>query len=141
MTNEDGKDLIRRYHEQLWGDGDPAAIDEFWDPGAVVHLTGFDSTAVDAVREDVTRYFAAFDHVQTTIEDLLADGDKVVLRWVTAGNHVGPYGAVAATGKRITMRGVDILRVREDRIVECWSMWDGLDVFDQLGVLPELWEA
>ena len=138
---DDAGALVRRYHERLWRDGDTAAIGEFWDPAAVVHLTGYDSTAIDAVHADVSRYFAAFTRVETEIEDLLVDGDKVVLRWATAGDHVGPYGAVAATGRRVTMRGVDVLRVRGGRIVECWSMWDGLDVFDQLGVLPELWEA
>jgi predicted ester cyclase len=60
-----------------------------------------------------------------------------VLRWATSGRHVGPYGDIAATGRRITMRGIDILRIEGAQIVECWSMWDGLDVYDQLGVLPE----
>lgn len=137
-TDPDPKDVVRRYHERLWRDGDASAVDAFWDPAAVVHMTGFDGTAVDAVREDVARYQGAFTDVETAIEDLLVDGDKVVLRWATSGDHVGPYGAVAATGKRITMRGIDILRVEGERIVECWSMWDGLDVYEQLGVLPEL---
>jgi predicted ester cyclase len=130
------KELVRRYHERLWGEGDRSAIDEYWSPDAVVHMTGFEGTAVDVVRADVDRYFGAFTDVRTEILDLLGDGDRVVLRWETSGLHVGPYGDIAATDKRITMRGVDILRVADGRIVECWSMWDGLDVYDQLGVLP-----
>ncbi|OLT12417.1 hypothetical protein BJF78_04270 [Pseudonocardia sp. CNS-139] len=137
MSPEANKQVVRTYHERLWRDGDRSAIDEFWWPDATVHMTGFDGTAVEVVREDVDRYLGAFTDVRTEIEDLLGDGDRVVLRWATTGRHVGPYGDVAATGRQITMRGIDILRLRDGRIVECWSMWDGLDVYGQLGVLPE----
>ncbi|MFI7588775.1 ester cyclase [Spongisporangium articulatum] len=131
------KDVVRSYHEALWRDGDLGAVERFWAPDAKVHMTGFEGTAVDVVHEDVTRYFGAFTNIDTSIEDLLGDGDKVALRWATAGDHVGPYGDVPASGKRITMRGVDVFRVEGERIVECWSMWDGLDVYDQFGLLPE----
>jgi predicted ester cyclase len=137
VSPHDNKRLVRAYHEKLWGRADQSAIAEFWAPDATVHMTGFDGTAVDVVHEDVTRYFGAFTEVETRIEDLLADGDRVVLRWATSGRHVGPYGDIAATGKRITMRGIDILRIEGALIVECWSMWDGLDVYGQLGVQPE----
>jgi predicted ester cyclase len=132
------KAIVRAYHESLWRDGDLGAIDRYWTPGAVVHMTGFDGDALDVVRADAQRYLGAFTGIETRIDDLLGDGDKVVLRWATAGDHVGPYGTITATGKRITMRGVDIFRVSDGRIVECWSLWDGLDVYEQLGVLPEL---
>jgi predicted ester cyclase len=136
-VSTENKDLVRAYHERLWRDGDVSAIGELWSPDAAVHMTGFDGTAVDVVHEDVTRNVGAFTEVETAILDLLGDGDRVVLRWETSGRHVGPYGDIAATGKRITMRGIDILRVADGRIVECWSMWDGLDVYGQLGALPE----
>lgn len=132
------KAVVRGYHQSLWRDGDLDAIDRYWSSGAAVHMSGFSGDALDVIRADAHRYFGAFTGIETRIEDLLADGDKVVLRWTTAGDHVGPYGAIAATGKRITMRGVDIFRVAGDRIVECWSLWDGLDVYEQLGVLPDL---
>ncbi|WP_421989342.1 ester cyclase [Roseococcus sp.] len=128
-------DLVAAYHHALWRDGDQGAIDRYWDPAAVVHMTDFEGTAVDVVREDVTRYFGAFAEIETRIEHLVAEGDRVVLHWTTSGLHVGPYGDVAATGKRITMTGMDLLRLAGGRIVECWSMWDGLSVYDQLGVL------
>jgi steroid delta-isomerase-like uncharacterized protein len=131
------KDVVRAYHESLWRDGDLGAVDRYWAADAVVRMSGFEGTAVDVVRADVDRYFGAFAAVETQIDDLLADGAKVVLRWTTSGDHVGPYGDIPATGKRITMRGIDIFRVDGERIVECWSMWDGVDVYAQLGVLPE----
>ena len=77
--------------------------------------------------------------MSTSVLSLLADGDRAVLHWATTGTHVGPYGKVAATERVITMTGIDIFRMVDGRIVELWSMWDGLDVYDQMGVLPELW--
>lgn len=136
MTLEErNKETIRTYHHRLWGGGDKSAIDEYWSPEAEVHMTDFDGTAIDVVREDVDRYFGAFEGQKTTIHHLVAEGDTVVLHWSTTGKHVGTYGEIAATGKDITMAGMDLLTLKDGKIVECWSMWDGLAVFDQMGVL------
>lgn len=129
------KALVERYHTELWANGDKSAIDRYWSPDAKVHMTDFDGTAVDVIHEDVERYWGAFDAVETRIDHLVAEGDRVVLHWTTSGQHIGPYGDVAATNKRITMTGMDLLRLADGKIVECWSMWDGLSVYDQLGVL------
>ena len=129
------KSIVERYHTELWANGDKTAIDRYWSPDAEVHMTDFDGTAVDVIRADVERYWGAFDEVETRIDHLVAEGDRVVLHWTTSGRHIGPYGDVAATDKRITMTGMDLLRLADGKIVECWSMWDGLSVYDQLGVL------
>ncbi|MEM1287672.1 MAG: ester cyclase [Pseudomonadota bacterium] len=132
---EANKALVRSYHERLWGTGDLSVIGEVWSPDAKVSMTDFDGTALDTVVEDAQRYFGAFNDVSTTIHDLLAEGDKVVLHWSTVGTHVGPYGEVQPTGKQITMAGMDILTIKNGKIVEIASMWDGMTVYDQLGVL------
>jgi predicted ester cyclase len=129
------KARIAAYHERLWGQGDLSAIDEIWHPEAKVALTDTADTALSAVRADAVRYWGAFAEVTTEIRDLLAEGDRVVLHWATTGRHVGPYGDIAATGRVVTMAGIDILTLHEGRIVAAASMWDGLSVFDQLGVL------
>ena len=129
------KQVVETYHYRLWRDGDLSAIDAHWDPAAAARITGFAEDGLAAVKADVQRYWGAFDTVETRILHLLADGDSVVLHWETAGNHIGAYDDVAATGKRVTMSGIDILTLRDDRIVDCVSMWDGLSVYDQLGVL------
>ncbi|MCW5715931.1 MAG: ester cyclase [Bauldia sp.] len=134
-ADEAAKALVSTYHHRLWGEGDRAAIDAFWAPDAKVHMTGFDGTAIDVVRQDVERYFGAFTDVSTRIEHLLADGTIVTLHWSTTGRHVGRYGDIAPTNRTITMTGIDLLRIAGGRIVECWSMWDGLSVFEQMGVL------
>lgn len=131
--------LIADFHTRLWERRDLRAIDDAFAVDAVVHMTGFDGSAVATVREDAERYFGSFSDSSTTLLALLEDRDRVVLHWSTTGTHTGTYGKVEATGREITMTGIDIFRVAEGRVVECWSMWDGLDVFDQMGVLPEFW--
>lgn len=134
-VEEQNKAIIAAYHNRLWGEGDLSVIKEVWSPNAKVSMTDFEGTALDTVVEDATRYFGAFTDVTTTIHDLLAEGDKVVLHWSTTGTHTGPYGEIAATGKEVTMAGMDILTLAEGDIVEIRSMWDGLSVFEQMDVL------
>jgi len=127
--------IVREYHERVWVRDDLTAIDECWSPSASVAVTGFESSTLDAIREDVARYRGAFTDVDAQILDLIAEGDKVALHWRTSGLHVGPYGSVAPTGRVITMEGMDIFRVEDGLIVSCQSLWDGLSVYEQLGVL------
>jgi predicted ester cyclase len=116
-----------------------SAIDELVDPAAVTMMTGFQGSTVEVMRDDVTRYLGAFNDVSTDIVDLIAEGDRVVMWWRTVGSHVGPYGDIAPTptGKQITMEGVDLFRVADQRIVEVRSFWDAAEVYRQFGLLPE----
>ncbi|WP_162942396.1 ester cyclase [Desertimonas flava] len=136
IPNEN-KGIVERFHHRLWGDGDASVIDEVVAPDAVTHWGDSESNTIEAMRADVERYFAGFTDVSTGIDDLLGDDDKVVLRWSTTGRHTGPYGKVAPTGKTITMEGVDVYRLAGGRIVEAWSMWDGLSVYQQLGLVAD----
>ena len=100
--------VIRDYHERVWVHDDLSALDEYWDPSAAVRVSGFDDGSIAAIRADVVRYRGAFTDVRTSILDLIGQYDQVVLHWETTGHHVGPYGSVGATGRDITMTGVDI---------------------------------
>ncbi len=131
------KDLVRSYHERVWTRRDMTALEDAWSPRAYLDVQGFDGHALDVMRADIDRYFSAFTDVVSTILDLFGEGDQVVLHWQTAGRHVGPYGEIAPTGKIITMRGMDIIRVEAGQITSCTSMWNGLGVYEQLGLLPE----
>jgi predicted ester cyclase len=127
--------VVRDYHERVWIHGDLGALADCWSPEAAVEITGFEGSALDTLREDILRYQGAFTEVEAVIHDLIAQHDQVVLNWETSGRHVGPYGSVAATGRVITMTGIDIFRLVDGRIVQCRSLWDGLSVYEQMGVL------
>jgi len=133
------KQLVRDLHQRLWGDADLDVIDEVIDEDATTHWGDGEGNTARAIRADAERYFAGFTDVETSIDDVIAEADQVVVRWTTTGTHSGPYGSLPPTGRRIVMTGVDIYRLAAGRVVEAWSMWDGLSVYRQLGLVdPDL---
>jgi steroid delta-isomerase-like uncharacterized protein len=139
VSSHDGrarnKEIVRAFHRRLWGDGDLTVIEEVIAEDALTHWGDGESSDVSAIRADAERYFAAFTDVSTSVDDVIGEDDKVVLRWTTTGTHTGPYGKVPPTGRVVRMNGVDVYRLDGGRIVEAWSMWDALAVYQQLGLV------
>ena len=131
-------DVVRRFVDRLWNAQDAGAVDEVFAPNAAVHVPGYDTGGPADVVDDAEHFWNAFDDVEMVVEDLFAGEDgKVTLRWATSGTHTGTYYGNEPTGATITMRGTDVFRVADGRVVELWSLWDGLDTYRQLGLLPE----
>jgi steroid delta-isomerase-like uncharacterized protein len=72
-----------------------------------------------------------------TVQDLIADGDRVVVRWTNAGTHVGEFAGIPATGRTFTIAGIDIYRVADGQLSEHWHVIDQLGMLGQLGLLPQ----
>ena len=86
------------------------------------------------VKQTITRDCIGFPDFRFTIEEMIAEGDKVVVRWTTRGTHQGIFRGIPPTGKQVTITGVEIHRVVGGKIVEGWRKWDRIDVMQQLGV-------
>jgi predicted ester cyclase len=76
-----------------------------------------------------------FPDWHTTIEDIIAEGDKVWVRFKATGTHTGEYRRLAPTGKKITATSVNIYRIVNGKVVEVWRVSDLLDFYKQLGVI------
>src|SRR4028118_1208905 len=91
--------------------------------------------------EGVKQYFSsmhtAFPDVQMNIDDMIAEGDKVVARVNVGGTHQGEFMGIDPTGNRVTITGIDILRIADGKIVEHWGKFDDLSMMQQLGVISE----
>ena len=72
-----------------------------------------------------------------TVEDVIAEGDRVVVRWTNAGTHIGEFAGIPATGRTFTIAGIDVYRVEGDLLAEHWHVVDQLAMLGQLGLLPE----
>ena len=72
-----------------------------------------------------------------TIEDVIAEGDRVVVRWTNAGTHIGEFADTPATGRPFTIPGIDIYRIEGDLLAEHWHVVDQLAMLGQLGLLPD----
>jgi steroid delta-isomerase-like uncharacterized protein len=136
--------IARRWHQDLYRQGVMEAAEEICASDMVAHGTG---VAPDAprgprfVQEDAAAVRAAFSIESLTDDDVIASGDKVVIRWTFHGIHVGPFMGVPATGRRVKIEGIDIFRIANGKIAEFWSGYDLLDLAQMVGAVPELEEV
>ena len=137
MSIEQNKALARRWSEEVWGKGNLATIDELFATNFVFNYAppGV-SPDRESYQQTVTNMCAPFADIRGTIEDMVAEGDKVVVRWTWRGIHKGEYMGVAPTGKQATITGINILRIVGGKIVEDWTEEDMLGLMQQLGVFP-----
>lgn len=137
MTTETNKVTVRRYYEEVHNQGnrdllkDLARVDYVEHslfPGQGQGLTGL-LQRVELLQNAFRSHF--------TIEDMIAGGDKVVVRWT---NHLVQHGenmGIPATGKTATISGIDIHALRDNKLTEHWDLVDNLSLLQQLGVLPQ----
>ncbi len=135
--NAENKEIARRYGAEVWGRGDAAAVDALFAADVVDH-NAFPGQppGVEGVKQIVALFRAAFPDLQITNEEILADGDRAVLRWNAQGTHQGELAGIPATGKRVRMTGIDILRIADGKVVERWGEYNSLELMQQLGVIP-----
>jgi len=127
------KDIVRRFSEDLWGRGDLLAADEVLAPNMIEHnpLPG-QQPGRNGHKQIVTAFGASFPDLRVTTEDLIAEGDRVALRWKAEGTHMGELMGITPTGKHVTLTGIEILRITDGLIVERWAEDNGQAVIQQL---------
>lgn len=139
--SEKNKALYRRMFEGVWA-GRLDVADELIDPSYVAHGLGVElPPGPEGFKVFVAMYLGAFPDIIMTVEDQVAEGDKVVTRWKATGTHQGELMGIPATGKEIVVHGVNISRIEDDKLVEAWNSWDGLGMLQQLGVIPSMGEG
>jgi steroid delta-isomerase-like uncharacterized protein len=143
-VSEENKALIRREVEEVFSaQGDLEVADEIFAPEYVSHdpQSPEDVRGPEGAKEFAMMYRNAFPDVQLSIEDQVAEGDKVVTRWIGRGTHQGELMGVAPTGNQVRVAGMTISRIEEGKIVEEWEIYDTLGMMQQLGAIPSAEEA
>lgn len=131
------KAIAERFCQEVWGRGDLKAADELLAEEFVDHNPFPEQGPGREGHKQVLSHFrSAFPDLRLTTEDVIAEGDKVVLRYSARGTHSGDLMGIPATGKRVLMAGIEILRIDQGKIVERWSYDNELSVMQQLGVIP-----
>jgi steroid delta-isomerase-like uncharacterized protein len=133
---EKNKQLVRRYWEEF-GEGISARLDEFFGEDYIDHQPDRELHGRDELKAFVTAILAAFPDSRVKLEDIIAEGDKVVTRWAMKGTHNGEFMGIAATGKPVKIAGLTISRIANGKIVEEWEMGDALGLMQQLGLIPK----
>ncbi len=133
--SEENKAIVRRLLEEAYSTGNLAVVDEIIAPD-YVHTgnSGRIVTGIEFIKQQITIERTIFPDLRVTIEEMIAEGDKVVARWTLRGTHQGEWRGIPPTGKEVTSTGVDIHRIVGGKIVEDWRKRDRMDVMQQLGV-------
>lgn len=135
MNAEQTKQVVLRLYEIL-NNGDTETVGELVTEEYVEHdpLPG-QGTGRDGVVDRFSMIVGALAP-QYTVEDVIAEGDRVVVRWTSAGTHVAEFAGIPATGRAFTIAGIDIYRVANGLLCEHWHVIDQLSMLAQLGMLP-----
>jgi steroid delta-isomerase-like uncharacterized protein len=135
--SEQNKTLVRRFFDEVWNGRNLAAIEDIFDTNYVAHgrPPGL-PPGPEGLKQRIAMTHSAFPDGRMTVEGQIAEGDIVVTRWTARGTHQGEYLGLPPTGKQVTVRGVDIDRVANGRIVESWDLFDQWDLMEQLDVVP-----
>src|SRR5688572_17801988 len=130
--------VARRAVDEVWNRGNLAAADELVAGDYVGHSSpSTDETHGPAgYKQFYAALRAAFPDIRFTVEDQVAEGDRVVTRWTAHATHTGEFRGIPPTGKRGSVTGITIDRVAGGKLVECWTNADDLGLLQQLGVVP-----
>jgi predicted ester cyclase len=138
MSAQENKAIVRRLYEEAITQKKPEVFDEIMSPDIIDHAP-FPEQApgLEGFKGAFALVFSAFPDYQSTVEDQIAQGDKVVTRFSSEGTHQGEFMGIAPTGNRVRVTGIDIDRVVEGKIVEHWSEADLLGMMTQLEVISK----
>jgi predicted ester cyclase len=128
------KTLIRSYLD-LYNGGSLAIADEIIDGDFVDHVHEDLPPGPQSVKDLVASVHAAFPDVRFSVEDVVAEGDLVAIRWTMRGTHQGPFAGVGPTSREVVLTGMDFVRIRDGKFAELWSNQDTLGLLLALGAV------
>ena len=127
MSTEENKALVRREQDELWNHtGDLDAAGDLFAP-----------EQAEAARQEASDFRRGFPDVVSTIEDLIAEGDKVVARWRARATHTGEYMGIPPTGEEVEFTGISVYRIEGGKIAESWNSEDQFGLLRQIGAVPQ----
>lgn len=137
MTTEQNVIAIRRFVDEVFNDRQFDLVDELYQPDAYDHnlLPGLPHGPAGR-KLQLGVYMAAFPDARLTAEEIIAEGDKVALRWSLTGTHQGDLMGIPPTGKQIAIGGAVFERYVDGKMAEHWEIFDQVGMLQQLGAIP-----
>ena len=137
MSTEQNKSAARRFVEQGFNQKNLAELDTYFSANLVDHaLPPMLPPGREGRKMFYSAFISAFPDIHLHIDDLLAEGDRVVLRWSAHGTQTGELMGIPPTGKQVNMSGIAIDRFENGQSVEHWEVFDQMGLMQQLGVIP-----
>jgi steroid delta-isomerase-like uncharacterized protein len=137
MSTEDNKALVRRFYAEVMGKGNMTEADKLPSTSYVEHLP-VPAPGREGLKQLVMLVRSAFPDIHPTVEDAVAEGDRVAVRIVARGTHQNAFMGIPPGGKAVEWREMHIYRVVDGKIVEHWGEIDQLGLLQQIGALPSM---
>ena len=135
--SEENKAIVRRYLEEAFNDRNTDVIDELVSEDHVDHHIPPElPRGPEGIKLWFNGAFSAFPDSRITAKDVIAEGDKVTIRFEFTGTHQGEFMGIPATGKQFSITGIAIARIADGKLVEWWENADVMGLMQQLGVIP-----
>jgi len=128
------KEVVQRYWDGKWNKRSPEILDELQTPDVIYHGTSMNMNGIEEYKQVYGSFLSAFHDTQITVEELIAEGDKVTSRVSLKGTHKGEFDGLPPTGKVFTAKAFTIFRLVDGKIVEEWEAFDELGLMHQLGM-------
>jgi steroid delta-isomerase-like uncharacterized protein len=138
VSTEQNKELVRQLVEEIFNRGNSSLFDEAFAPDFVEHeeLPPGIPDGREGAKQLIAVMRSAFPDFHVTIDDMIAEGDKVVIRQTWSGTHQGEFMGMPPTGKRVSFGVFDIIRIEGGKFVEHWGQMDSMGLMQQLGAGP-----
>ena len=128
------KEIAHRFLEELWNQGKLDAVDDIVTNDIIIHVAGRDIKGIENFKKFILGYRNAFPDIKFTIEEQIAQGDKVAERYTIRSTHQGELQGIPPTGKQIKIASIDITRFLDGKMVERWGEFDSIGMMMQLGM-------
>jgi len=138
--SEENKAVLRRWFDEVWNNARADVIEELFDENGIAHGLSDDPSNPIRGPRDYRPFYEAFrqgfPNLKVTIEDMVAEGDKVAARCSVRGTHEGHFLGREATQSPVEITGITIVRIDNGKIVEAWNNFDFMTLYKQVGHLP-----
>jgi steroid delta-isomerase-like uncharacterized protein len=139
MSTEDNKQLLHRYVTEVWDNGNLEALREFLAPDYRRHVSPtLPPLDLEGQMQRLAGFRSALPDITLTVEDVMAEADRIAFRSTINGTHYGELAGLPPTGKHITVGLVDIIRVEDGHFAEQWGGPNMADMFRQLGAVHRI---
>jgi steroid delta-isomerase-like uncharacterized protein len=136
----DTKVIVRRLYEDVWNKRKLEVVSDLFSPSHALHDSNFSGSSVgpEAYKIQAAMFLSAFPDLRFTVEDTVAEKDKLVASWTISGTHKGEFMGIRPTNKRMSVEGITIHYIANGKIIDSNISWDALGLMRQLGVFPAL---
>jgi steroid delta-isomerase-like uncharacterized protein len=136
----DSEAIVRRLYQEVWNRRKLELVSDLISPSHALHDNNSSGSSVgpEAYKALMALYLAAFPDLRVTVEDTVAEKDKVAASWTISGTHKGEFWGVRPTNKKMSLDGITIHHIANGKIIDSYISFDALGLMRQLGAVPAL---